>query len=130
MDPKSLVSTVALMAALSLSALAKEGTWTGKISDSHCGATHKKEMLAKHAKDAGKTGSVDDRECTEMCVKDGAKYVFASKGKVYEISNQDLSLLKEHAGHTVTLTGDMTGNSIKVSNVTMPSTTDSKQKKN
>ena len=130
MYPKSLVSTVALMAAFSFSAFAKEGTWTGKISDSHCGATHKKDMLAKHAKDAGKTGSVDDRECTEMCVKDGAKYVFVSKGKVYEISNQDLSLLKEHAGHTVTLTGDMTGKSIKVSNVTMASTSDSKQKKN
>jgi hypothetical protein len=56
--------------------------------------------------------------------------VFASKVKVYEISNQDLSLLKEHAGHTVTLTGDMTGKSIKVSNVTMPGATDSKQKKN
>jgi hypothetical protein len=86
-------------------------------------------MLAKHA-EPGKTGTVDDRECTELCVKDGAKYVFASKVKVYEISNQDLSLLKEHAGHTVTLTGDMTGKSIKVSNVTMPGATDSKQKKN
>jgi hypothetical protein len=130
MHAKQLMFTMALVAALSLPVFAKEGTWTGRISDSHCGATHKKEMLAKHAKDTGKTGSVDDRECTELCVKDGAKYVFVSKGRVYQISNQDLNLLKEHAGHTVTLTGDMTGKTVKVSNITMPSTPDSKQKKN
>ena len=68
-----------LWPAFPFSTFAKEGSGQGKISDSHCGATHKKDMIAKHAKDTGKTGAVDDRQCTELCVKDGAKYVFASK---------------------------------------------------
>lgn len=113
-----------LFGALSLSTFAADKTWTGKISDSHCGASHKKAMLDKHAKetktDATQKGKVDDRACTELCVKDGAKYVFASKGKVYELANQDFVGLPEHAGHTVRLTGEMTGNTIKISNVTMP----------
>ena len=117
MCKKSLLLTAVLVAGFSFSPFAKEGMWTGKISDSHCGATHKKDMIAKHAKDTGKTGAVDDRQCTELCVKDGAKYVFASNGKVYEISNQDFAGLAEHAGHTVSLAGDMTGKAIKV---TMP----------
>lgn len=40
-------------------------TWTGTISDSMCGAKH---GMAK----------MTDRECTEMCVKTGAKYIFVS----------------------------------------------------
>ena len=117
---RQLMFTAAILGSLSVSLMAKEGTWTGKISDSHCGATHKKDMLTKHAKDTAKTGAVTDRECTELCVKDGAKYVFVSKGTVYEISNQDLAALKEHAGHTVTLAGDMTGKSIAVTTIEMP----------
>ena len=42
------------------------------------------ELHAKDLKtsDAGQQGKVDDRASTELCVKDGAKYVFVSKGKV------------------------------------------------
>jgi hypothetical protein len=42
-----------------------------------------------------------------------------SDGKVYKIANQDLALLQGHAGHTVQLTGDMKGDTITVSNITM-----------
>jgi hypothetical protein len=118
----------------SLSAFAMEKTWTGKISDSHCGATHKTAMLEKHAKektgDAAQKGKVDARECTQLCVKDGAKYVFAARGKVYEIENQDFAGLQEHAGHTVKLTGEMNANGkgIKVSNITMPAHSEAKKK--
>jgi hypothetical protein len=88
-------------------------TWTGKISDSMCGASHKSAV--EHA---GK--KLTDRECVQACIKDGGKYVFVSKGKVYDISNQDDPDLAEHAGHTVKLTGAMTGNSIQVSKIAMP----------
>jgi len=92
-------------------AFAADQTWTGKISDSKCGA--------KHA--AGEHGQkMTDRACTEACVKGGAKYVFASKGKVYQISNQDDAALAMHAGHTVKLTGEMKGDSITVAKVEMP----------
>ena len=95
---------------------AAEQTWTGKISDSMCGASH---TGMEHG---GK--KVDDRECTLACVKGGAKYVFAGDGKVYEIENQGLAALKEHAGHSVKLTGELSsdGKTIKVSKIEMAPT--------
>src|ERR1035437_8905875 len=75
-------------------------TWTGKISDSDCGAKHK--SAAEHG---GK--AMSDHDCAVACVKGGAKYVFVTGGKVYPVNNQDFSGLEEHAGHTVKLTGDM-----------------------
>ena len=54
-------------------------TWTGKISDSMCGLTHK--GMIEHS--GGKITT--DAQCTEACVKGGAKYVFTSGGKVYTI---------------------------------------------
>jgi hypothetical protein len=98
-----------LMAAFA--SLASAATWTGQISDSMCGASHQK-MTSMHA-------GMTDRDCALACVKGGGKYVFVSDGKVYTISNQELPLLQVHAGHTVQLTGDMKGDTITVSNITM-----------
>jgi hypothetical protein len=64
-----------------------------------------------------------DRECTEACMKGGATYVFVSDGNVYKIENQNFAGLPVHAGHTVTLKGDMNGDRITVSNITMNSNT-------
>jgi hypothetical protein len=88
-------------------------TMSGVISDSQCGASHAK-MIAAH-----KDGKMSDRDCTLACVKNGAKYVFVSNGKVYNISNQTLADLQTHAGHTVSLTGDVNGDTITVSKITM-----------
>ena len=79
-----------------MTAAAAEQTWTGKISDSMCGASHK--AGAEHG---GKTMS--DHDCTLACVKNGAKFVFVHSGKVYKIENQDFASLPEHAGYTVQL---------------------------
>ena len=95
-----------------MSALAADQTWTGKISDSMCGAKHKK--MAEH-----RTTKMADRDCTMACVKEGGKYVFVLKGKVYKIDNQDFAALQEYGGHMVQLTGEMTGDTIKVSNIGM-----------
>ena len=108
---KLLSNVLMLTAMLGFSAFAAEKTWTGSISDSKCGAKH---MAGEHG------AKMSARDCTEGCVKGGAKYVFVSKGKVYNIDNQDYAGLAEHAGHTVKLTGEMTGDTIKVSNVAMP----------
>jgi len=103
---------VSMLGAMSASAADK--TWTGKISDGMCGAKHK--ASAEHA---GK--KLSDRDCTLACVKDhGAKYVFVSAGKVYNVGNQDFGALQEHAGHTVRLTGEMKGDTITVSKIAMP----------
>src|ERR1700682_1014255 len=89
--------------------VAAEQTWTGKISDSMCGAKH--NTSAEHG-----AKKMSDRDCTLACVKDhSAKYVFVSGGKVYNVANQDFAALQVRAGHTVKLTGDMSGDTITVS---------------
>ena len=93
---------------------AADHTWTGKISDSMCGATHQK-MSTEHG-----NAKMSDRDCTMACIKEGGKYVFVSSGKVYTLDNQDFAALSVHAGHMVKLSGVMTGDSIKVSKITMP----------
>jgi hypothetical protein len=83
-------------------------TWTGMISDSRCGGDH--------------GGEVDERECTERCVKTGDKYVLVTDygKKVWAIANQDFPDLAAHAGHTVTVTGEQKGDAIVVSKIAMP----------
>ncbi|MCI0423244.1 MAG: hypothetical protein L0387_44460 [Acidobacteria bacterium] len=119
-----------LLALLPFSLTGATKTWTGRISDSMCGATHK--MVKEHQQkgEISKTASKAerDRECTLECVKAGGKYVFASRGKVYEIANQDFAGLQQHAGHTVKLTGEMDGKTIKVSEITMPGKSEGAQK--
>jgi hypothetical protein len=105
-----LISAFALVFAAAVSAGAAPATWTGKISDSHCGAKHK-TMDGK---------KMSDRECTEMCIKSDGKYVFVSKGKVYQIADQKDAALATHAGHTVLLTGEMKGDTITVAKIEMP----------
>jgi hypothetical protein len=103
---------VSMLGAVSISAA--DQTLTGKISDSMCGAKH--NTGAEHG---GK--AMSDRDCTLACVKEhNAKYVFVSGGKVYAIGNQDFGALQEHAGHTVKLTGEMSGDTITVSKIVMP----------
>ena len=108
---KRLMVVAVMVLAAAGGAFAADQTWTGKISDSKCGAKH---AMDEHGK------KMTDRECTEACVKGGAKYVFSSKGKVYQITNQDNAELAMHAGHTVQLTGDMKGDSVTVSKIQMP----------
>jgi hypothetical protein len=111
---KTLILGLLVMTAGVMTASAAEQTWTGKISDSNCGAMHK--SAAEHG---GKT--MTDRECTQACIKGGAKYVFVSDGSVYKIDNQEFAGLPVHAGHAVTLGGDMKGDTITVSKITMNS---------
>jgi hypothetical protein len=87
--------------------VAAEQSWIGKISDSMCGAHHQGPTSAK----------LSDADCTAACVKKGAKYVLVTRGKVYEIANQDFAGLPDHAGQSVTLTGEMTGDTIHVSQI-------------
>jgi hypothetical protein len=106
------LGVIGLVASLSSFAGAAAMTMNGMISDSQCGQSHAK-MMEMH-KDAKMT----DRDCTLACVKAGGKLVFVSGGKVYSIANQTLAALTEHAGETVSLTGDVNGDTITVSKVT------------
>lgn len=100
-----------LLAALAPFASAASTTMTGMISDSQCGASHAK-MMEMH-KDAKMT----DKDCTLACVKAGGKFVFVSDGKVYSIANQSMAALTKYAGQNVTLTGELTGDSLTVSKI-------------
>lgn len=82
-------------------------SWTGQISDSHCGAKHT-------------MAGMNDRACTEMCVKNKGQYVFVTGGKVYTIAEQNDKALMTHAGHTVVLTGTMKNDTVTVSKIDMP----------
>ena len=107
---KTILALVAAASAVSYSsALAAPGTWTGSISDSGCGASH--DAMTEH----GKKGT--DKKCTEMCVLKGAKYVFVNDGKVLMIKNQDLADLKKYAGDRVTISGDLSGDTITVAKI-------------
>jgi len=107
---KRMAGVVVIAMLTAISGFAADQTWMGKISDSMCGASHKK--VAEHG-----NAKISDRDCTLACVKNGGKYVFVRNGKVYSIENQDYAGLEEHAGETVRLTGEMTGDTIKVSNI-------------
>ena len=104
------VALLAMFASFAMPALAADRTVTGTISDSSCGASHKK--MAEHG-----TTKMTDAQCTEACVKAGGKYVFVSGGKVYEISNQDDKNLAANAGKAVRVTGDFEGTTVKVADV-------------
>lgn len=102
-----LVTAAALMTYGSASGAT--GTWTGTISDSGCGASH--DAMTEH----GKKGN--DKQCTQMCVTKGAKYVFVNEGKVLMIKNQNLADLKKYAGDRVTVTGDLSGDTLTVAKI-------------
>lgn len=96
-----------LVSALCFAALtfAADGSWTGYISDSHCGAKGANE---KHA------------DCAAKCVKEqGAKYVFVNDAdhKVYSIDAQDK--VAAHAGHHVTVKGTVVGDNLKLTSIDM-----------
>ena len=104
---KRIALLAAVTLALSTFALAdhhKDASWTGTVSDSHCGA--------KHA-----VASDGAAGCVASCVKGGAQYVLVSDGKVYELDAQDK--FTAHAGHSVQVTGKLTGMAIAVTSVEM-----------
>ena len=111
MKTSAFVIALALVAAPAVS-FAAEQTWSGKISDSACGA--------KHEEAAEGQGVMPDRTCTEACVRGGSKYVLVVDGKVLQIANQDNKDLATHAGHLVKMTGELKGSAITVSKIEMP----------
>ena len=73
---KRITMVVLMLFAFGCLSWAASKSWTGTVSDEHCGA--------KHAK-----ASADAETCVEKCVSGGAKYVLVSKGKVYQVDDQD-----------------------------------------
>jgi hypothetical protein len=74
---------------------AKTMTWTGWISDSHCGA---------------KGMSADHKSCAMACIKKGSQWVFVNGADktVLTIDNQDAVSGDKDLGQQVTVTGHVT----------------------
>ena len=97
------VLTVLAFSAMSMMA----ADWTGYIVDQSCAT-----------RQGAKTAAEDHSGCAEKCIKGGAAAVLVnSEGKIYKIANQDK--VTAHAGHKVTITGKMEGDTITVENVKM-----------
>ena len=96
---------LAVFAFAALSAMAAD--WSGYIVDASCAA-----------KQGAKAASDDHAGCASRCIKGGAAATLVtSEGKVYKIANQDK--VTAHAGHKVTLTGKVDGDTITVDSVKM-----------
>ena len=101
-----LLLTLLSLVSLSLYSFAAAKTFTGKVSDSMCGA--------KHAM-AG-----NDAECTRACVGKGSKYALVVGDKVYTLETSDkaaLDTLDKQAGQKATVTGTEKDNTITVASV-------------
>jgi hypothetical protein len=110
-DMKTALFLTAVLLVTPASSFAAEQTWSGRISDSACGA--------KHEEAAEGQGVMADRDCTQACIRGGSKYVLVVDGKVFQIANQDNKDLATHAGHAVKMTGELKGNTITVSKIEM-----------
>jgi hypothetical protein len=106
---KALIIVMAIATVMAASVFAADRTWTGAVSDKMCGASHKSMG----------NGKMTARECTLACARGGSPYVLVADGKVYQLTNHDADM-RTHAGHTVNLTGEMKGDTIRVSKIEMP----------
>ena len=78
----------------------EKGTWTGFITDDHCGVKSAKE---EHA------------ECAKQCIAGGKNTVLVVGDKMYKIS--DPKKVEEFIGKKVTIKGELKGDTIEVKDV-------------
>jgi hypothetical protein len=118
---RSLVAALAIVAvAGSIGLAAAEQTWTGFISDSHCGAAHRNYVERGDLNTArecviGRPGDADLPGC--VSAKHGAKFVVVVGETVYGVANQDFKELRTLAAEPVTITGSLRGDIITVSKI-------------
>jgi hypothetical protein len=100
MIKKLALACAALALAAAPLAAGAGGSWTGYITDSHCGA---KGAVKEHTAD-----------CVEKCVKGGAKAQLVAADKTYDLDGT--AKVKDLVGSKVTLKGtlDEKTNTIKV----------------
>ena len=83
--------------------------WSGRLSDSMCGASHHTRAAA---------GKMSERECIFECLKALAKYVLVDdKDQVIPIANQDVGGFPLYAGRPVRITGELKDGAIVATKV-------------
>ena len=93
-----------VMAGFALCALsAMAADFSGTIMDTKCSTNEKMR---------------DNAACAARCIKGGDPAVLVTAdGKIYKIADQ--AKVVEHAGHKVTITGSLDGDTLKVESVKM-----------
>jgi len=87
------------------SAAGNAQTFTGLITDDHCGARH----------DMGSDKS--PAECAKACVHNGANYALVDGDKSYALKG-DAAELARASGRRVTLNGSLSGDTIQITSLT------------
>ncbi len=100
---KKLLMLVTALLAFGLMTWAAEKSWTGVVSDEHCGLKH------SAASDAA-------AQCVAKCVSGGGKYVLVVGKKIYKVDPQDK--FADFGGKRVKVKGTMTGDTVTASEVT------------
>jgi hypothetical protein len=110
MNRNAIITITALSALLAIGRTASAAdTLTGTLTDAMCGTSH--DTMTEHGR------KMSDKQCTLGCVQHGSQYVFVSGGKIFKIGNQSFKGLPRYAGDTVTLTGDVKGDTITVAKI-------------
>lgn len=98
---KTVTTLTAMFLGLAVSSFAAD--FKGFVQDESC---------------ATKPAMKGNAECSKKCIDGGQKAVLVTPdGKIMKIANQDL--IKAHAGHNVTITGKLDGETITIEKVTM-----------
>src|SRR5205809_1844020 len=96
-------TTLLIILALVVSPALYAASWTGWITDEHCGA---------------KGNNAEHKSCALKCAKDhNAALVFYNNAdkKIYKLDKQDVA--KAHVGAEVVVTGEADGDNIKVASI-------------
>src|SRR5437660_1498937 len=106
---KDILGWTTLIVVASAAPAAAQQTFTGRLSDSTCGASHQSNASA---------GGLTDRSCLFACINALAKYVLVDQDNhVIPIANQDAMGLPLYAGRPVKITGERKGDAIFVTKV-------------
>lgn len=93
----------------SMAPAAAQQTFSGRLSDSICGASHQAKASA---------GNLTERQCIFECIKALAKFVLVDQNnQVIPIANQDVAGFPLYAGRLVRLTGERKGDAIFVTRI-------------
>lgn len=101
MKKSAIFVTLTVLALLLVPAL-QAATWTGWITDAAC---------------AAKGNNAEHKACALRCAGRGEKLVFYNNAdqKIYALDKQDEA--KAHLGYEVNVTGELDGDSIKVTSI-------------
>jgi hypothetical protein len=96
--------TLLILTTFAVASAGTKGSWTGWITDDHCGA---KGAKAEH------------KDCAIKCLGNGGKLVFYNPAdeKIYTLDKQDAA--EKHLGHEVKVNGEADGSAIKVESIEM-----------